>query len=67
MTEDRYHDLDKVVSAEVLSSLKGQVIPEVCPVCRGEGKDGEPGDEPGTGYTWACENCGGSGTINRQY
>lgn len=35
----------------------------VCPVCRGEGVDGEPGDEPGTGYTWNCEECEGTGRI----
>ena len=34
-----------------------------CPHCHGEGLDGDPGDEPGTGYMWKCEDCDGTGRV----
>ncbi len=35
----------------------------VCANCDGEGADGEPGDEPRTGYVWTCDVCDGKGIV----
>jgi hypothetical protein len=35
--------------------------PAPCRTCKGDGIDGDPGDTPGTGYTWRCEDCNGTG------
>jgi hypothetical protein len=58
MKTEKYTDLDKSISKEILKEFKGKVIPEVCMCCKGEKKN-STGDK--------CNYCGGLGFVNRQY
>lgn len=65
MATDKHHEIDKAVSREIMDSLKGRVVQEVCEECRG---DGRTPDWDGDCVTSAsCGYCGGTGTIRRQY
>lgn len=60
-------EIDKQATKEVMAEFKGQVIQEECRSCLGYGHfktDGKPSTDGGDRK---CFDCGGTGTINRQY
>lgn len=49
--KNKYEDLDKQVSKEIMSEFKGKHIEHVCQECNGSG----------------CENCDGNGSYTIEY
>jgi DnaJ-class molecular chaperone len=58
MDEEKYYELDKSVSKEIMSQLKGKIIPVTCWGCGGKGKF-SCGEK--------CDNCKGDGYYEVQY
>jgi hypothetical protein len=50
---NRFEELDKHVSREIMKEFEGQIITSECPFCRGKGED--------------CEECDGSGELDIEY
>lgn len=58
--DNKYYELDKEMSKEVMAQLAGKVVDHICPDCNGEG-------EHQLTVPIKCENCNGTGIITIQY
>ena len=57
-TQNKYEELDKQVSKQIMKEFKGKCIEHVCDECEGKGSIPFGGD---------CKNCKGTGTITIEY
>ena len=61
-SDDKYHELDKQITAEIAADMRSEGIrfyPVVCPECRGHGIITNEGGTPVS----VCPVCHGSGII----
>lgn len=53
---DKYHELDKQITAEIMKEFKGVVVVHECPTCKGK---------PVKGYV--CPDCENKGYYSIEY
>lgn len=58
MQRNKYFDVDKVISNQIMKEFKGKIIDSICSSCDGKGSF-KHGSE--------CENCNGIGHYKIQY
>lgn len=63
---DKYYELDKTISKEVMGKCKGQIVDSICPYCNGL-KYYEVFNSDKSCTHIPCENCNGKGHYKIQY
>ena len=61
--ENKYHELDKRVSKNIMKEFEGKTISHECPSCWGEGFFTINDDK----NTEKCNRCSGTGVVKYQY
>lgn len=56
MKNDKYEDLDKQISKEIMQEVKGKIIEHTCPHCKAEPE-----------FIKECQDCNGEGKYSIQY